>query len=1255
MIRFILCWLLISSSAAVWAQTTGGLSGQVIDAEVEEGLPFANLILVENEFQIAATQSDLNGNYNFSNVPSGTYTLIVTYTGYPTSKTPNVSISAGGERRLDVKMSESVDITIIDIHADPAPVLCLTCEEPNKVVRDKAFIEKNPERGLDNTINSTSTVNAADEGEARSSGGSRTTSNLILVNGVPQPTGSISVADMEAQEVQVMTMGIPARYGNATGSITNIITRTPSTRFMGSVQAETSQFLDAFGATTINAFFSGPILTKPMINALGDSVKSTDGKVRRRSLLGYRISGAYFTTRDPRPSALGFYRLSDAALQHNLDNPLTIKNNGDGRIYSADLLTEQDVERVPLRANAQLSTANYNTTLEAKPNKDLFFSLNSQGQFQWGKIANVRNQLFNAAYNPDQRSNILGFTGRFLHTVSSTIPGQGSIDEEEDSEGLLQPIFQNLSYELIVSYNQTYFETEDPRHKDRFWDYGYIGKFHESRRPVIGIIDEKTGKLGHTAFLNAFDGYTPNRSINPGLAAYNDLIPTVGSNAPNAPTSLNEMEMVNGLITGAHNNVYGLFNAPHLTRNTYSKQQNSQYRAAVETRFELYTNQLHGPSIRHKIVLGGVFEQQIQRRYNLDPFALWNRAYQTTNQHIENAADPTRPTGETYFDPQSRRVYNLYQNLVREDENGNEVRMSTFAANLRQSLNLDKRDWIAVHELDPSQMQLEWFEPSTLITGNQRLLSYQGYDFLGNPLGADIAFNDFFHATDANGRKTRPVAPFSPIYVAGYIEDRFIYKDLICHVGLRVDRYDANTKVMSDPYSTVGYETAAEFESNNSGYTQGQTDEYQRPGNIGDNYAVYVNENSRDASVIGYRNGDQWYNAQGIPVNSPNELGATILPALKGFSTSEIDPKGDRYNPDLAFQDYTPELIVMPRISLSFPISEVSNFYANYDVLAQRPPVGTYASALDIYNFRELTTNNRIINNSSLRPEQTTNYEVGFQQRVTRFAKIRLALAYKEERHLIQVQRYIKAYPNSYTTFGNSDFSTTKIFKLEYETIRHKNLRIIANYALQFSEGTGSSPTSGTGVAEQELKYVFALDFDQRHTFYANFDYRFGSGDDYKGPKIGKWDVLENTGLSLVVNANSGRPYTRKAVPGDVTGNFSARLTDGSINGARTPWNFRVSLRLDRDFIIGKKSAKPLVCNVYLRVTNLLNTQNVLSVYPVTGSPTDDGFLTLNNSQGPGFAAAQPDSYAVLYGLRAADFLNISRPRRIFVGMSITF
>ena len=107
MIRYIvLLTLLFAGGGALLAQTTGSLQGKVIDTGLEEGLPFANVVLEKEGTQIAGTQTDFDGNYNFSNIEAGTYDLLVSYVGFPTVKTEGVVIKLGQVVRFDVEMEE---------------------------------------------------------------------------------------------------------------------------------------------------------------------------------------------------------------------------------------------------------------------------------------------------------------------------------------------------------------------------------------------------------------------------------------------------------------------------------------------------------------------------------------------------------------------------------------------------------------------------------------------------------------------------------------------------------------------------------------------------------------------------------------------------------------------------------------------------------------------------------------------------------------------------------------------------------------------------------------------------------------------------------------------------------------------------------------------------------------------------------------------------------------------------------------------
>jgi len=927
MVRYMILLLLSCLGlGSVSAQTTGDLQGKVLD-DNGEPLSYANVALYKGDNLVRGTSTDFDGLYNFSNIEAGTYDLVVSYVGLPTKKTTDVRIKTGQTMNYDVSYSAEEITTAMDADTSDGPVVIVTAFKIPLIELDNTSsgqtlgsedIAKLATRSISSIKATTAGISQKDEGEATNANGSRSSSDDTYVDGVRVIGGAASIPETEIDQIQIITSGIPSEFGDATGAITNIITKGPSAQVSGGIQLETSQFLDPFAASTIDVSIGGPILSKVQLNADGDTLRK-DGKVKRTAILGYRIAARYATNLDSRPSALGSFRLTEEREAAILANPLLTSPSGVGRISAAESLTADDLVPTAVRPNGRNSTSLATIKLDYKPNQDFYFVAGGQGQFDWGNNPAIANRLFNSAFNQFYTASNWRVYGRFRHTISNTIYNA----EAGDSTSI--PVFQNFSYEIQGDYTQSDSKSYDPRFEERMWEYGYVGQIRRSQAPVVGVIDtnyilnsvgDTLGTeqvLGHAFNRTSFNGYTSAREVgfDGGLSNYNNVTDF------STVTDMELMEVINGRFTTTANSVFGLFNNSYNTGNGFGKANSTQIRGTVKANFDLVTNK---GKVRHSIQLGGVYEQRVNRSYNLNPFSLWTLADQSANSHISNAADPSKPildangNATVFFDPFSQRYYTQNQSLIRTDEEGNTVQMSAFGENVRNSLGKDPQDWVNVHELSPNDMQMSWFDPTTLITGAQQLVTYYGYDYLGNPLGTNVAYNDFFNATDANGRKTRPIAPFAPIYVAGYIQDKFKYKDIIFRLGVRFDSYDANTKVLKDPYSVSGYYTASEFENTSSGYNAAQLQGYVRPSNIGNDYAVYVNDNSPDATILGYRNGEQWYDASGLAVNAPTQLGSIVLPALRGFSTAINDPQGDEYNPDNSFRDYTPSLIVMIRL-----------------------------------------------------------------------------------------------------------------------------------------------------------------------------------------------------------------------------------------------------------------------------------------------------------------------------------------------------
>ena len=338
-------------------------------------------------------------------------------------------------------------------------------------------------------------------------------------------------------------------------------------------------------------------------------------------------------------------------------------------------------------------------------------------------------------------------------------------------------------------------------------------------------------------------------------------------------------------------------------------------------------------------------------------------------------------------------------------------------------------------------------------------------------------------------------------------------------------------------------------------------------------------------------------------------------------------------------------------------------------MISQTPSSSNFVTPDDYYFLAERQA---AIGNANMRMERAINYSLGYQQRLSKRSAITIEAYYRERKDQIQIQRYILAYPITYTSFGNRDFSSTKGMTVKLDFRRSGPLRMNVDYTLQFAEGTGSNTTSQSSLlatGQPNLRTVFPLNVDSRHMLNVTIDYRYindGKGGN-RGPKIGNKYPLENAGINLLFRTRSGEPYTRAALATPlVGGDFQSTPIIGTVNGSRLPWQYEVSTRINKQFVIMRKAKKdnegnvvktrgPLMFDVYTYITNLLNTRNTLSVYGYTGVGDDDGFLNSPQGQQAVTNFQFQQSYRDLYTMRLASPGNFNNPRRIFIGFTFDF
>ena len=1264
-----------SSSFAQIGQ--GALSGKVVDKASGEALPFVNLIVEQNGNLIAGAASDFNGKYTIKPIPPGKYDLKARFTGYQPVLVKGIEINADKITFKNVNMGvTTVQMETFEVIEYTVPLISKDNTSTGGTIT-KENINKMPGRSATSVAQTVGGVYSKDNGSGSMSiRGARENANYYYIDGI-KVRGSTNLPKSAIEQVSVVTGGVPAQYGDVTGGVISITTRGASSYYFGSVEYETSGWkiggkpigLDSYGYNLLEYSLSGPMLMR----------KDSTGK-KSKPRLGFFISGNFSSTLDNNPSAIGRWKIKDEAYDRITTDPLRYATTGSGTFLNAEFLRLNDFEKVKWTQNAARKGATFSGKIDVNTSSNT--SLTFGGSFDFNK-ANLYSYSLSAQNSQHNRER-LNQTWRVYSRFTQRF-GNDSGEQDEKSASTIK----NAFYTIQADYTKRIRRDWDATHKDNFWNYGYIGKFitYQSRDYGPGMYmtggDTLFSMFVQQTFVDTLIGFIPDTNINPLAAQYtSSYYKLYGWNGyPNGdPTATPDYDydlaqdptqpdisnyylrdFINlrtngGLINGdAPKSVYNVWSNPATIWNGYDYLNQSQFRVSASGSADI------GKNGDHAIQIGFEYEQRADREYILYPRSLWSAAEQYTNNHIINL-DFTQP--DTLGLMGQNPIINFpRQNASPGDydatKEGGEAQYF-FDYNLRKVLGLDPDgvDYIDFHSYSPDIMSLDYFTADELLRdgGASQLVSYYGYDHTGKLMKNDPTFDDFFTARDEYGNLTRPIGAFRPIYVAGYLQDKFAFDDLIFNIGVRVDRFDANQKVLADKYVL--------FPTVKAGETEALTlvGEGGHPANVQDDWIVYVDNLTNPTTVTGYRDGDTWYNAQGTEIESPDAIktGSGIAPLL--VDKSKTDSK--EISSD-AFVDYKPQTKFMPRIAFSFPISDEALFFAHYDILTKRPTDGIRLNPIDYYLFSVTSTKN----NPNLKPEQTIDYELGFQQKLTKSSSLKLSAFYREMRNMVQIVSVDGSFPGSglYVTYGNIDFGTVKGITFSYDLRRTNNIWLRAYYTLQFADGTGSDATSQSSLVragKPNLRMTNPLNYDQRHTIVTTVDYRYGKGKDYNGPVWFDKKVFENTGLNLIFNAGSGTPYSKQqsASPrGFLVGNQNG-LLEGKINGARLPWQFRVDARLDRDIelTLGKKDEndegrKPIQMNLYLEVLNVLNAKNVVSVYRATGNPDDDGYLHEAAYQSEISSNTNELAFREMYSMKINNPSNYNLPRRMRLGVLINF
>lgn len=1243
--------LMLMASTSLWAQ--GTMKGTITDAKTKEPLPFVNVIAKQDGQQIRGGQSDFDGIFTIKPLPVGKYDIEVSSVGYKKYVRNGIQVTASGFTIVDVALEPTAtnleEVVIVD---NKVPIIEIGSPESGKRLSTED-IARMPGTSVESIVAAVGGVGYSDGGTGTARGEDQM---VTKQGGVVKRTG-INVPKEAIAEIQVILGGTPASIGEAIGGTQIITLKPPSSQFKGLVKYD--GYLDYRLVNSLTLYLTGPVLKK--------KVAIEGGGTTERTLIGFRLTsqGSYVNFGLYRPRGYRYQMVNDEKVRYLEENPLTydpltglVTYTADQGMRASDFVEFKRLTKKDFGGDADRTPNLQRYSIAVEGALDFRFSdyatLTVTGEFAFSRSPSASISPLNMSRQGTGVSDYTnwGITVDFTQRFRDAEPAADATLPESKSAAAISNVMYNITAMFSRSSGSAY-NANFGSSMDDIFKYGYLGRFETVKHrsysaPTTfdynGISIQAQEQDSWRDEITSFSPVTNSNSV---LARYTSQLYEIEDIAPYL-INRDNLLYYKGLMNGdGPSTDLGLFtNVGVQATSFYFYQTDYIYLQAKASAL------IKG----HDVELGFQYDRSSESYYSLGAYGLWTLMRQEANKHIQqlDKSNPIiRQEGSSYY-VDYNRLYNADQ-------------QENFDIAFRQylGLNVNSTDWIDIDRYSPEDFVnaggINMFSSDELFNQGNSLVSYYGYDHTGKKYnGRNWDLDDFFNPSSKGHGDFRYLPAFSPVYLAGYIQDQFYFQDLIFNVGVRVDYFDGNQYVLKDPYLLYESYTVGDIRNNGSLINGGTASLYN---GAGDDWVVYVDDaSSSSPSIRGYRNGSVWYDADGVEVSSPDKVSGA-----SGKPTPYRTPRGQQaFNNNTvakeAFEDYKPQVVVMPRIAFSFPVGDNSQFKASYDIIARRPSSGWQANYLGYLYMTQISS----ISNPNLKPERVTNYEVGFQQALNKNSAVSISAYYKETRDLIQIVQYAGADPNNnYYSYGNLDFKTIKGFTFEYTLRQTKNVSISANYTLQYAEGTGLSSTTMTELIKEgytTLKMLNPISDDRRHEFKINLDFRYDHGSKYNGPTITRVvtdkatgekrkkeiKLLEDFGVNIMAVAQSGRPYTK------AYSNMQSTIV-GSYRGARLPWGFYCDVVFDKSWPIqvGKRST---MLRAALTVRNIFDIRNVVGVFSVTGNAEDNGYLTDPETQTIINSTVDPVAFREIYPIYMTNsYFNYSNPRTIMLTLSYNF
>jgi carboxypeptidase family protein/TonB-dependent receptor-like protein len=242
--RFVRTWLVIAATlaavATAAAQTTGGtISGHVADSQ-GLALPGVTVNAASPNLQgVRSVTTSANGDYIFSALPSGTYTISFELSGFQTQQ-KTVTLAPTQVVPLDVTLGVASLTETVNVVGQTADVLTRTAQVATNFKQDLIAMLPTT-RDINASLLLAPAVHPTGPSGAYSVAGAMSFETLYMVNGVNVSENLRGQAydlyiEDAVQETNIATSGISAEYGRFGGGVVNVVTKSGGNLFSGSLR-----------------------------------------------------------------------------------------------------------------------------------------------------------------------------------------------------------------------------------------------------------------------------------------------------------------------------------------------------------------------------------------------------------------------------------------------------------------------------------------------------------------------------------------------------------------------------------------------------------------------------------------------------------------------------------------------------------------------------------------------------------------------------------------------------------------------------------------------------------------------------------------------------------------------------------------------------------------------------------------------------------------------------------------------------------